>query len=106
MILTVESDKDQTVEEAYEASSDARHTPTAPREENRPVRHFGYISTRAIGRTIANRYQLDTNPRKVRAPVDRLPGNTWARVARVTRDGKCHREQTAILREGKGETVE
>ena len=61
---------------------------------------------RAIGRTIANRYHIDTNPRKVRAPVDRLPGNTWARVARATRDGKCHREQTAILREGKGETVE
>ena len=106
MILTVESDKDQTVEEAYEAPSERRHTPTALRERNRPVRHFGYISTRAIGRTIANRYHLDTNPRKVRAPVDRLPGNTWARAARVTRDGKCHREQTAILREGKGETVE
>lgn len=38
--------------------------------------------------------------------MDKLPGNTWARVARVARDGKCHREQTAILREGKGETVE
>ena len=73
---------------------------------NHPIRHFDYILKRAIGRTIANRYQVDTNPRKVRAPVDRLPGNTWARVARVARDGKCHREQTAILREGKGETVE
>jgi hypothetical protein len=106
MILTVESDRDQTVGEGYMPPSDGRHTPTARRETNRPVRHFGYISKRAIGRTIANRYRLDTNPRKVRAPVDRLPGNTWARVARVTRDGKCHREQTAIFREGKGETVE
>jgi hypothetical protein len=73
---------------------------------NRLIRHFGYIPRRAIGRTIANRYHIDTNPRKVRAPVDRLPGNTWARVARAVRDGKCHREQTAIFREGKGETVE
>jgi len=78
----------------------------ASQSMNHSIRHLDYIFRRAIGRTIANRYQIDTNPRKVRAPVDKLPGNTWARVARVARDGKCHREQTAVLREGKGETVE
>ena len=94
------------MEEQYEGASDARHTLVGLQRTNRPIRHFGYIHGRAIGRTIASKYRIDTNPRKVRAPVDRLPGNTWARVARATRDGKCHREQTAILREGKGETVE
>ena len=93
-------------EEGYEGASVDRHTLPDSKDNNRLIRQFGYIFKRAIGRTIANRYHVDTNPRKVRAPVDRLPGNTWARVARVTRDGKCHREQTAILREGKGETVE
>jgi len=62
--------------------------------------------SQANGRTIADWYLSDTYLRKVRAPVDRLPGNPWAWVARVTHDGQCHREQTAILRNGKGETVE
>ena len=105
MILTVEGGN-RTAEEGYEGTSDDRHRLICSGHRNRLVRHFGYILKRAIGRTIANRYRIDINSRKVRAPVDRLPGNTWARVARATRDGKCHREETAILREGKGETVE
>jgi hypothetical protein len=36
------------------------------------------------------------NSRKVRAPVDRPPGNPWALITRVISDGKCHRKQTAI----------
>ena len=56
-----------------------------------------YIFEEAIGRTIAHWYPCDTYSRKVRAPVDRLPGNTWARTARAVRDGKCHREETAIF---------
>jgi len=59
----------------------------------------------ANGRTIAHWYPSGTYSRKVRAPVDRLPGNAWARTARAVRDGKCHRKQTAILTGGKGETV-
>jgi len=47
---------------------------------------------RQVGRTIAHRYLIGTYSRKVRAPVDRLPGNPWARTARVVRDGQCHRE--------------
>ena len=68
-------------------------------------RVVGAIFEEAIGRTIAHWYPCGTYSRKVRAPVDRLPGNPWARAARVARDGKCHREQTAILTGGKGETV-
>ena len=36
---------------------------------------------RQVGRTIAHRYLIGTYSRKVRAPVDRLPGNPWARAA-------------------------
>jgi len=41
--------------------------------------------------------------RKVRAPADRVPGNTWGARAH----GKCNREQTAQVPRGtgKGETV-
>jgi len=41
--------------------------------------------------------------RKVRAPADRVPGNTWGARAH----GKCNREQTAQVPDGtgKGETV-
>ena len=52
---------------------------------------------RAIGRAIAHSYLCDTYSRKVRAPVDRLPGNTWARLARTIRDEQCHRKETAIF---------
>jgi hypothetical protein len=55
------------------------------------------IFGRAIGRTIAHWYPCDTYSRKVRAPVDRLPGNPWARMARAIRDGQCHRKETAIF---------
>jgi hypothetical protein len=40
------------------------------------------------------------NSRKVRAPVDRLPDNSWAQAVRTAGDGKCHREQTAISWQG------
>ncbi len=66
------------------------------RDKNTPDSSF-VIFRRAIGRAIAHWYLYDTYSRKVRAPVDRLPGNTWARTARVVRDGKCHREKTAIF---------
>jgi len=91
-------------EEGYEGASVDRHTLTDSKDNNRLIRHFGYISReQSVGRS---RIGITTYSRKVRAPVDRPPGNAWARVARVTRDGKCHREETAILRDGKGETVE
>ncbi len=35
--------------------------------------------------------------RKVRAPQDRAPGNTWAAQA----DGKCHRKHTAQVRKNR-----
>src|SRR2546423_2748381 len=53
------------------------------------------IFQRAISRTVAHSIQYYS--RKVRAPVDRLPGNTWARIARAVRDGQCHRKETAIF---------
>src|SRR5881275_2039266 len=46
------------------------------------------IFPQANGRTIAYWYLIDTYSRKVRAPVDKLPGNSWARVARANRDGQ------------------
>ena len=55
-----------------------------------------------VGRS---RIGIRTSSRKVRAPLDRLPGNPWARMARAVRDGQCHREETATFRGGKGETV-
>src|SRR5436189_6222185 len=77
----------------------------SPETELSVASSFCYIE-RADGRTIAHWYLYGTYSRKVRAPVDRLPGNSWARIARALRDGKCHREQTAILTGGKGEKVE
>ncbi len=85
-------------------ASDSRHAHRRIKPEILQVRHF-VIFSEANGRTVADWYLNGTFSRKVRAPVDRLPGNSWARMARAVRDGQCHREQTAILRDGKGETV-
>jgi hypothetical protein len=43
-------------EEGYEGASVDRHTLTDSKDNNRLIRHFGYIFKRAIGRTIANWY--------------------------------------------------
>src|ERR1700675_4491026 len=76
--------------------SEARHAVERLKPGSTCYRHSA-IFRQANGRTIAHWYPCDTYSRKVRAPVDRLPGNAWARAARAGRDGKCHREQTAIF---------
>jgi hypothetical protein len=73
-----------------------------PSEPDRIVYLGLYLEEQLVGRSRAG---IRTYSRKVRAPVNRLPGNAWAWATRVTRDGKCHREETAFLRDGKGETV-
>jgi hypothetical protein len=79
-----------------------RMKPLSIRSEDRIANPGLYLEVQSVGRS---RVGTRIYSRKVRAPVNRLPGNTWAWVTRVVRDGKCHREETAIFREGKGETV-
>ena len=66
--------------EDYIQASDARHAVHTGKPPTPDFRHF-VILRQANGRTIASSYLFDTYSRKVRAPVDRLPGNPWAWVA-------------------------
>jgi hypothetical protein len=50
------SGRNRPGEEGYEGASVDRHTLTGSEDSNHPIRHFGYILKRAIGRTIADWY--------------------------------------------------
>src|SRR6266513_110446 len=103
-ILTVKTGKRQR-EEQYRGDVRKSSCGSLIIRASSQASSFSLYLVRAKGRTIARWYPCDTYSRKVRAPLDKLPGNAWAQMARAIRDGKCHREQTAFLRDGKGETV-
>lgn len=79
MILAVRV-ANRSGKEHYIQASDGRHALDTVKPATLDLRHF-VIFRQANGRTIADWYLLDTYSRKVRAPVDRLPGNPWAWVA-------------------------
>jgi hypothetical protein len=96
--------KIQTAEEGYEVASEVRHT-SMHLGSNETRNSSFWLYSEESNRSDDRGLVFNTDPRKVRAPVDRPPGNTWARAARVVRDGKCHRKQTATFTGGKGEKV-